>query len=579
MYHFIPSWYEENTWNAQYVPWYQETSASTFDDTVNQIRMFRDAGEETELICLAYMPNLRRFLHRENIYPIPFWSAFDELQDVRWEKPAVLSYEELPWPIHVEWVYEPENVLAYNEGQLYASVEFEESGALCWVQFYESYEGKTVLKRRDIYDDRGFRSSMIWYRKGEPWRQEYYSPEGTLRFYEDLRTKEVVRLFPRMLKEERHGAGGRELRTGWRPKNMEPVHYRCMADLIREAVREFVYTKWERELYVIASSPQHNRMLVDILQQCGEQDVALSFFGDRFDLSDTEELLRDTADAMLVVTDTQMAARRIQDAGVPEQKIYDISPFDTRLSLGKSQQIKELKVFMPLDGLDGVYRRKALQQVFEYMERNEDVVLLAGVRAGNREEQETLKEQMQAILAESGITDLEIRNSSSEEEKAETEETAKRERIVMTPYRSENDLIRILYDVRLIVDVRDQPDLYLQIAGISSGIPQVNYRFTRYVQHQKDGYIIENINYITGALEYYLDGLANWNEALVYCVQEVSQHTGGQLVDQWKQKTTRSNSRTNGTNDAEPERSSTDPGESGHSEPGLSGDCSAEGPV
>ena len=65
----------------------------------------------------------------------------------------------------------------------------------------------------------------------------------------------------------------------------------------------------------------------------------------------------------------------------------------------------------------------------------------------------------------------------------------------------------------------------------------MNYRFTRYVKHLKDGYIIENINFITGALEHYLEGLANWNEALVYCVQEVSRYTGGQLVDQWRAKT------------------------------------------
>ncbi len=105
----------------------------------------------------------------------------------------------------------------------------------------------------------------------------------------------------------------------------------------------------------------------------------------------------------------------------------------------------------------------------------------------------------------------------------------------MTPYHSETDLIRILRDARVILDVRDQPELYLQIAGISAGIPQINYRFTRYVKHKKDGYIIQNINYITGALEYYLDSLSGWNEALVYCVQEVSQYTGGTLVKRWKE--------------------------------------------
>ena len=108
-------------------------------------------------------------------------------------------------------------------------------------------------------------------------------------------------------------------------------------------------------------------------------------------------------------------------------------------------------------------------------------------------------------------------------------------RIQLISCHSENELIQRLYDVRLILDVRDQPDLYLQIAGISAGIPQVNYRFTRYVQHQKDGYIIQNIHYISGALEYYMSGLKHWNEALVYCVKEIEKYTGGSLVQQWKE--------------------------------------------
>lgn len=550
MYHFIPSWYDGNSWSARYAPWHQETETSTFDDTVNQIRLFREAGEETELICLAYMPNLRRFLHRENIYPIPFWSAFDALQGVTLEKPAVQSYEELPWPIGVEWVYQPSKVLAYHAGSLYASIEFEESGCLCWVQYYESRDGKDVLRRRDIYDDRGFRSGSIRYRSGRPFRQEYYSPEGELRFYEDLETGEVVRFLrkPVRTSESRQNgtdaAGGRQIGDGIRVKE---IRYQCMKDLIREAAKEFFWTKLNREPYVIAANRQHNAMLRELLKGGADQDIVLSFFGDRYDLSEKEELLQDAAAAELIVTDTEKTARQIREAGVPREKIYDISPFDTRLSLGKSQQLRELKVFMPVDGLEGIFREKALRQMFEYMQRNADVTLLVGTRKESPEEQEDIAAQMKAVLADCGALQLDIQilppqdadrafGEEPDSTEADKNEAAK-SRLQIVPYHSENDLIRILDTVRLIVDVRDQPDLYLQIAGISAGIPQVNYRFTRYVKHLKDGYIIENINFITGALEYYLDGLANWNEALVYCVQEVSRYTGGQLVDQWREKT------------------------------------------
>ena len=168
MYSFIPSWYEgTGEWHAHIAPWYQKAQSYEFDDTVNQLRMFRDAGEETELLCLAFFPNLRRFLHRQNLYPIAYWSVFDEMQNIKLRTPAVFSYLELPWPEDVEWVYLPSRVVAIRQGQTYADVEFTEDGTLCWVEYY----GKGEAVRRDLYDDRGFCSSSVFFRDHEKLRQ------------------------------------------------------------------------------------------------------------------------------------------------------------------------------------------------------------------------------------------------------------------------------------------------------------------------------------------------------------------------------------------------------------------------
>ena len=552
MYSFIPSWYAvPGDWHTNIAPWYQPAQSYEFDDTVNQIRMFRNAGEETELLCLAWSPNLRQFLHRQNLYPIPYWSVFDEMQKVQIRKPAVFSYTELPWPEDVEWVYLPSRLMAWrgekkfesdidmslsnssigaaapaaafgksafadsaSARQKYACVEFAESGTLCWVEYYE--HGLTA--RRDIYDDRGFCSASLFFRDGEEERQEFYDPEGHLRFTEDRRTGAV------RISVEARGDFERET-------------YASAEELIREKLAIYFIQHPEREAVVIAANRQHDGMILQTLREVSGQRIVLSFFENRFDLQDEKALQEDTEDACLIVTDTEHTARMIEAAGVTRKNICDISPFDTRLSLGKSQRIRELKVFMPLDGLEGILLEKALVQVFSYMGRNQDVVLLAGTKKDTQHEQLALKERLEEVLAGMGETELSVSVPWEQEDASEEQESAAQQtaRIAVTPYHSENDMIRILYDTRLILDVRDQPDLYLQIAGISAGIPQVNYRFTRYVKHQKDGYIIQNINYITGALEYYLDGLSGWNEALVYCVQEISRYTGGTLVEQWKQ--------------------------------------------
>ena len=516
MYSFIPSWYAgPGDWHTNIAPWYQPTQSYEFDDTVNQIRMFRNAGEDTELLCLAWSPNLRQFLHRQSLYPIPYWSAFDELQNVRIRKPAVFSYLELSWPEDVEWVYLPSRLMAYRSAfgktacadfasarYKYACVELTENGTLCWVEYYEN----GLPEKRDIYDDRGFCSASLFFQNGEEERQE------------DRRTGAVC------ISEEARG-------------DFEKESYPSAKELIREKLAFYFRQHREREAVVIAANRQHDGMILQTLREVPGQRIVLSFFENRFDLQDEKALQEDTEDACLIVTDTEHTARLIEDAGVTGKNICDISPFDTRLSLGKSQRIRELKVFMPLDGLEGVLLEKALVQVFSYMQKNQDVVLLAGTKKDTQHEQLALKEKLEEVLAGMEERGLVVSVPWEQEEEAEEQEnTAKKTaRIAVTPYHSENDMIRILYDTRLILDVRDQPDLYLQIAGISAGIPQVNYRYTRYVKHRKDGYIIQNINYITGALEYYLDGLSGWNEALVYCVQEISRYTGGTLVEQWKQ--------------------------------------------
>ena len=56
-----------------------------------------------------------------------------------------------------------------------------------------------------------------------------------------------------------------------------------------------------------------------------------------------------------------------------------------------------------------------------------------------------------------------------------------------------------------------------------------------YVEHQKNGFVISEISDLSAAIEFYFDGLSNWNEALIYAVQKMSDYTSGKIIDQWKQ--------------------------------------------
>lgn len=66
------------------------------------------------------------------------------------------------------------------------------------------------------------------------------------------------------------------------------------------------------------------------------------------------------------------------------------------------------------------------------------------------------------------------------------------------------DFVRAVSNLRLVVDLSNEPDLFLQICCIGAGVPQVNYRGTDYVKYEQNGLIIKDISQIVSALDYFL---------------------------------------------------------------------------
>ncbi|MFS5761795.1 accessory Sec system glycosyltransferase Asp1 [Streptococcus agalactiae] len=74
--------------------------------------------------------------------------------------------------------------------------------------------------------------------------------------------------------------------------------------------------------------------------------------------------------------------------------------------------------------------------------------------------------------------------------------------------------------------------LYLKLCNrTSSGIPQINTILTEFVEHRKNGYIIEEIQELEKAIPYYCEQLTNWNRSLIYSIDKINDYTGGQLVE------------------------------------------------
>lgn len=87
------------------------------------------------------------------------------------------------------------------------------------------------------------------------------------------------------------------------------------------------------------------------------------------------------------------------------------------------------------------------------------------------------------------------------------EDEIEKVKLIYVPF--EEDLMKELSQLRVIVDLNQEPDLYLQISSISAGVPQINRRETDYVDDKLNGLIIDNIQQLRVALNYFINNLKN----------------------------------------------------------------------
>ena len=90
---------------------------------------------------------------------------------------------------------------------------------------------------------------------------------------------------------------------------------------------------------------------------------------------------------------------------------------------------------------------------------------------------------------------------------------------------------------RIMIDMRHNPDLFLQINCISSAIPQIVRRETQYMQNGYNGFVLKEFERIPYALDYFLGSLANWNQAKVYSYEISQKFTTKHLLEKWRMVT------------------------------------------
>ena len=521
MYYFIPAWYgSERQWHADLVPWYRSYFRLEFDDTFNQIRLFQRQGIPSRLLVLAYQPHLRYFLHRHGVLETEVYSIFDDMQDLHAIHTQVLNLRDIEWDSDCQFIYSPFAIVVQKNGKKCAKVEHGVEGFISEIQYFD-LDGQ--ISKNYIMDDRGFVSSVIYFDKGQPISQDYLDPKGIWRFREHLNEGGRVEINPIF---------------GYCFKQL---HYTDMSQLIAEYFDKYLQKQQKKQdIFIIPSHPHHDQFIFDHIPSANPK--ILSLFINRNSQNTFRELSVSVDRASLVLVDREDSLQLLQEL-YPEfsNKFYHLSPFDTRLRLGRSQTRKESIIYYQLDFNEEI-DREALTQVLLFIAETKNTEVIFGAFSASQNQMEEVEILVNEIIQEQIHTDSLEKGIDYGGAENPLEENQEQElRFQFVNMNDELELIKTLEFVRLIVDLNKQPYLYTQIAGISAGIPQINLVETVYVEHLKNGYLISDVTEFSKAAGYYTDRLKEWNQALVYSIDKIKEHTGQRFLDklhQWIEEVT-----------------------------------------
>ena len=221
--------------------------------------------------------------------------------------------------------------------------------------------------------------------------------------------------------------------------------------------------------------------------------------------------------------------------------IVDISPYDSRMDFGISEQLTVQKILVPVDNLPKERFKLLMINLAAYLQTNENAMIHIFTRNAKYDLPDILINNIADIIEEAGYDRRMVISDKDVDDTAENDEVDADEDEEEIPIRffveqcvDELSVSKCIREQRIMIDMRHNPDLYLQINCISSAIPQIVRRETQYMQNGYNGFVVKDFDRIPVALDYFLGSLANWNQAKVYSYEISQKFTTKHLLEKWK---------------------------------------------
>lgn len=519
------------------LPRFKENSEQIQDEEIIEIlRLFRRTDFRFQTLVIDQVPNLSLMMHDFELSSGKVWSIWDEIQDVHRPGGIPLSMDDIEIPegmtVFTGW---PATFID-DEMSHRQEIVFHDRGFVTKI-IENTNDGRTISQ----YDYRGFLSYKDWYdRDNFPVKREWYNATG------------------RVVMTQAEG----EIRVATdQLSRFDKEIYNDREEIVLEFLGKYLARFKENAILA-----KKTLFTVNFLEKLKAIDQLYYLASYRQIVNESIDFVLQEKDHYVLPTtvDRDMFKEKVvahpDNQGISiDGRLRVIPLFPTELDLGISNDLALMNIYWFWGDYPDKSAVELMARFLEILDDRDDIAVQAEVGPNsNAEELQDVWEQMIAAFYELDIEDkfyqqvktylTEIRDDKPLS--LNMKEIKKMRKDVHYDYvsgafevyfrlsilepqtrRQQNALIS---QARVYLDTGDLPNLRLQTASISAGIPQITQRSRGMMEDGVTGMIAKTQTEMISALHHYLDELRPWNEALVENVKVLERYQEARVIQDWE---------------------------------------------
>lgn len=516
--------------------WPQTAEKIPYDPMVSLTRVMDTYADKVELVFLTHHNALRQFLNQNNLSRQSVWDALDNALGIELTDGKTLSINDFDFPPNSYLIYDRYGGLVYRDKKLLMRINVNSD--LGYINNVTYYLDNNKLKKYCEYDDRGFViSEQLQDDQDNLITQKWFDEYGN-----NILNYDGSQIVVQEIAKDR----------------FRKRRYQSLEEVLLEVTLQHFNDNFDpRETFFVSAVNTQTKFYLEQLQNTYE----INYLVNSHTLNDFDELF---TGAHQLFVENEFVKKKVFNTLGPDvaakTSIGFIYPTD--LTLGKSAEQKYQKILWNIQATSVEDINKIFVEIKRWLaEHHKSALIMINVTPSlarqlalevvkiirlkydfmNEIETEAIVE---SILDRTKVEelfrkvmqlkqDLELKQMKTW---MKTVEQCLQElgRFTIKQTLGLQELNSILQESRLLIDMQEIPDQYLQVAAVSAGIPQIICSESPYVEHTKNGWLVTGTTRFSDGLDYFLVGLKRWNEALVFNVAVIAKYSSENIFAFWK---------------------------------------------